>query len=82
MSFLETVIFFLVIWWPIFFMMLPVGFEPITKDDKNTKFVKSAPNRPKLLLKFIITTSISITLTLIAWIVVYFKIFSLKNLLL
>ena len=82
MSILETIIFFLVVWWPIFFMMLPFGFEPITKDDANTKFVKSAPNKPKLLYKFYITTSISLVLTIVAWMLVYFKIFSLKSLIL
>ncbi len=82
MSFLETIIFFLVVWWPIFFMMLPVGFEPITKDNADTKFVKSAPNKPRLFKKFIITTTISLILTIMAWLLTFFKIFSLKSLLL
>ena len=51
MSIIDILIFFLVIWWPIFFILLPIGYEPITKYDKNTEYVRSAPNKPKILKK-------------------------------
>ena len=49
MSLVDILIFFLVIWWPIFFILLPIGYEPITNDDENTEFVRSAPKKPKIL---------------------------------
>ena len=51
MSIIDTLIFFLVIWWPIFFILLPIGYEPITKYDKETEYVRSAPEKPKNLKK-------------------------------
>ena len=64
MSIIDILIFFLVIWWPIFFILLPIGYEPITKYDKNTEYVRSAPNKPKILKKIILASSISIFITL------------------
>ena len=67
MSVLEIVIFFLIIWWPIFFILLPIGYKPITDYDSDTDFVKSAPNKPRILFKFLLATSISFLITFIIW---------------
>ena len=64
MSLLEIIIFFLVVWWPVFFMLLPIGFEQIA-ENKNNSFAKSAPKRPNVLKKFIFTTIFSAIITLI-----------------
>ena len=55
MSILETIIFFLVIWWPVFFISLPFGFKPIQNStNNNDNFARSAPAKPRILLKFLI----------------------------
>ena len=79
MSVIDILIFFLVIWWPIFFMLLPLGFEPITKYDDKTDYVRSAPNRPKILKKFFLATIISFCITTLVWILDYNNLFSLKK---
>ena len=79
MSILETIIFFLIIWWPIFFTLLPLGFKPITDDDKNTEFVRSAPRKPKIIKKVIYASILAFIFTLFVWMIVYFEFFSFKN---
>ncbi len=79
MSIIDILIFFLVIWWPIFFILLPIGYEPITKYDKNTEYVRSAPNKPKILKKIILASSISIFITLSISLLEFYGIFSLKG---
>tara|TARA_B100000963_G_scaffold361162_1_gene395191 strand:+ start:1226 stop:1474 length:249 start_codon:yes stop_codon:yes gene_type:complete len=79
MSILETIIFFLIIWWPIFFTLLPLGFKPITDDDKNTEFVRSAPRKPEIIKKVIYASMLALIFTLLVWMLVYFELFSFKN---
>jgi predicted secreted protein len=78
MSILEVIIFFLVVWWPVFFIILPIGFQQLPQ--KEIKFARSAPNKPNILIKFIITTIFAILVTIIFWILSFFNIFTLKNL--
>ena len=49
-----AVVTFVAVWWLIFFMALPFGVEP----DENPQpgNVESAPARPRLLLKALVTT--------------------------
>ena len=82
MTLLEIVIFFLIIWWPIFFILLPIGFRPITDEDNNTEFVKSAPTKPMVVTKFLIASFVSLLLTLIIWMLDHYKLFSIKKFLL
>ena len=79
MSVIDILIFFLVIWGPIFFMLLPVGYEPITKYDKKTEYVRSAPSKPKILKKIILASIISIIITLLIYLLEFYDIFSLKE---
>lgn len=81
MSLLEIIIFFLVVWWPVFFIILPIGYEQLPQT-KSFKFAKSAPKKPKVLIKFIFTTIFSVFITLIFWFLSYYDIFSLKKLIL
>ncbi len=79
MSLIDILIFFLVIWWPIFFILLPIGYEPITNDNEKTEFVRSAPKKPKILKKFLLSTAISFFITFIMWILEYYSLFTLKE---
>ena len=79
MSLIDILIFFLVIWWPIFFILLPIGFEPITIDDEKTEFVRSAPRKPKILKKLLLASFISFFITISMWMLEHYNIFSLKD---
>ena len=78
MSILEIIIFFLVVWWPIFFILLPIGYEQLPQSE-NLKFASSAPKKPNILIKFVFATILSFLITIVFWVMAYFNIFSLKN---
>ena len=63
-----SIILFLIIWWLILFILLPISIDNkasgITEYEGNDR---GAPNNPQLLKKFIITTIISVIL----WFVVF-----------
>ena len=80
MSVVDILIFFLIIWWPIFFILLPIGYEPITNENEKTEFVRSAPKKPKVLKKVLLASTISFFITLIMWILEKSDLFSLKEL--
>ena len=79
MSILEVIIFFLVVWWPVFFIILPIGFQQLPQKDQ-IKFARSAPKKPNILIKFVITTIFAVLVTIIFWMLSFFNIFTLKNL--
>ena len=81
MSILEIIIFFLVVWWPVFFILLPIGYEQLPQT-KSFKFAKSAPKKPNVLIKFIFTSIFSLIITFAFWLMSYLNIFSLKSLIL
>ena len=60
---LTFLVIFVISWWLILFLFLPVGI----KKQKNVKFGNDpgAPNEPMLKKKFLITTIIALILTLI-----------------
>ena len=78
MAFFTHVLIFILIWWILFFIILPIGFQQLPQ--KEIKFARSAPNKPNILIKFIITTIFAILVTIIFWILSFFNIFTLKNL--
>ena len=79
MSILEVIIFFLVVWWPVFFIILPIGFQQLPQKDQ-IKFARSAPKKPNILIKFVITTIFAVLVTIIFWMLSFFNIFTLKKL--
>jgi predicted secreted protein len=57
---------FVVVWWLILFMVLPFGAAP--PDEVQKGHAASAPARPRLLLKLLITTVLAIAVTIaIQW---------------
>jgi predicted secreted protein len=65
MGFISGIVVFLMIWWTALFAVLPWGNRPA--QDLIEGQVASAPDKPRLLKKFLITTAISVVL----WCIVY-----------
>ncbi len=79
MSFFDTVVLYLVVWWPVFFITLPFGNRPFDDKSEEEIFAASAPAKPRVFFKFIIASVITFIITLIIFIISYFKIFSFKS---
>ena len=57
---------FVVVWWILLFMVLPWGVRP--PETAEPGHAESAPERPRLLLKFAVTTVLALALTpLVIW---------------
>jgi predicted secreted protein len=61
MTLYQAIVTFAVSWWLILFMVLPWGAQPSADPPPGT--VPSAPARPRLLLKFAITTLLAALVT-------------------
>ena len=74
-----SVIIYVMIWWIVFFSMLPVGIQ--SKKEKFKEKIEGidpgAPNNPKIAKKFLITTIIT---SLIFFVIYYLVEFDLLNL--
>lgn len=60
MGILSGVVVFVIIWWLVFFTILPIGNQPPEKVEKG--HATSAPAKPRLWLKVAVTTGITIVL--------------------
>ncbi len=68
MSWFSAAIVFVVVWWLVLFMVLPFGAAP--PEQVEPGMADSAPARPRLVLKFLITTLIALVVSaLILWII-------------
>mgnify|MGYP001418806739 FL=1 len=68
---------YFIIWWISLFVVLPWGNRPDQNITKGNEV--SAPAKPRLLIKFFITTILSIFIWLTLWAIIYFKIFTIVN---
>ena len=68
MDWFSAGIVFVMVWWLVLFMVLPFGAAPPEEVQPGT--APSAPARPRLALKFLITTLIALVATaLILWVI-------------
>ena len=68
MDWFTTGITFLLVWWLVLFIVLPFGARPPDQIEPGT--APSAPARPRIALKFLITTAIALVVTaLIMWLI-------------
>lgn len=68
MSVTGAIVTYGVVWWLIFFMVLPFGARPVERPERG--HVESAPAHPRLLLKAAITTALAGLATWgIAWVI-------------
>jgi predicted secreted protein len=66
MTWVAAGIIFVVVWWLVLFMVLPFGARPPDQVEPGT--APSAPARPRMGLKVVITTALALVLTaLILW---------------
>ena len=66
MTWFSGTLVFLVIWWLVLFVVLPWGNRPVESPEPG--HATSAPEKPRIALKFAITTGI----TLVIFMIVYF----------
>ena len=68
MAWLSVGVVFVIVWWLVLFMVLPFGAQP--PEQVEPGHADSAPARPRIGLKLLITTAISIVLTgAIVWVI-------------
>jgi predicted secreted protein len=66
MNWFSAAVVFVIVWWLVLFMVLPFGAAP--PDEVEPGMANSAPARPRLALKFLVTTLLALALTaLILW---------------
>lgn len=65
MGIISGIVVFVMVWWVVLFAVLPWGNRPSATVDLGN--VASAPDKPRLLKKFLVTTAISCIL----WVIVY-----------
>ena len=58
MSWFTGVVMFVIIWWTALFAVLPIGTRPVQQPDPASGW-RGAPERPRLLMKIIITTIVA-----------------------
>lgn len=79
MGWISGIAVYIVIWWVVIFMVLPWGVQPIERADIEKGHAPSAPVRPHMLRKVILTTLISAVLWLIAYVVISSGAISLRT---
>jgi len=68
MTWFSAALTFVIVWWLVLFMVLPFGASPPDQIEPGT--APSAPAKPRMALKLLITTAIALALTAaIAWII-------------
>ena len=78
MSVTGSVVIYVMIWWIVFFALLPVDVNRY-KDKKIKGEDPGSPENPKIAKKFIYTTIISLVLFLIIYYLVYYNYLNLRN---
>lgn len=67
MSWVTGVFVYIIIWWLVFFCVLPWGNRPLA--DPETGHATSAPANPRLKLKFVVTCGIAALIFVVVWFV-------------
>tara|TARA_B100000963_G_scaffold214360_1_gene186949 strand:+ start:10198 stop:10452 length:255 start_codon:yes stop_codon:yes gene_type:complete len=78
-----SIIVYVIIWWIVFFSLLPLGIKP-----KNAKFTEKitgedpgAPKNPNIAKKFIFTTIITSIIFIVIYYMVFYNYLNLRELL-
>ena len=76
MSWFSGLIVYVIIWWLVLFMVLPWGVNP--PENPAPGHAPSAPARPRILLKFAVTTAIATVLWGIAFAIIQSDLISFR----
>jgi predicted secreted protein len=69
MNWFTGVVLFVVIWWTALFAVLPIATKPVLRADETSGW-RGAPERPRILMKVIVTTIVTCFLwTGIYWLI-------------
>ena len=66
MTWVSGIVLYIIIWWTALFAVLPIGTRPVAQADDATGW-RGAPERPRLLMKMIVTTVVSGVIWLAAY---------------
>ncbi len=69
MNWFTGVVLYVLIWWTVLFAVLPIGTRPVEDADEQTGW-RGAPERPRLLMKVIITTLVAAVVWFGAWLLI------------
>jgi predicted secreted protein len=58
MNWFTGVVLFVIIWWTALFTVLPIGTKPVVRADETSGW-RGAPERPRLMIKVIVTTLVT-----------------------
>jgi predicted secreted protein len=76
MNWFTGIVVFLITWWMVFFTVLPWGNRP--PEHPETGHADSAPERPRIFMKMLVTTGITALLFGIIWYVIDLDIISFR----
>lgn len=81
MSIASHLVVFTLSWWLVLFMILPMGVRTAEEagEDQEPGMAESAPVKPRIGRKMLITTAIATVIWLIYWMVVKFEIITMKD---
>lgn len=65
MSVMDIIVTFTIVWWVIFFMVLPFGVKVNVENNRKSGFASSSPENSLMIRKILITTFLSMLLTTI-----------------
>ena len=60
---------YVLIWWTVLFAVLPIGTHPVEDADRQSGW-RGAPERPRLLMKVIVTTLVAGVVWFGAWLLI------------
>ena len=69
MNWFTGVVLYVLIWWTVLFAVLPLGTRPVAEADETSGW-RGAPDRPRLLMKVIVTTLIAAVVWIGAWLLI------------
>ncbi len=61
MNWVSGIVLFIIIWWTALFAVLPIGTRPVQQPDETSGW-RGAPEKPRLLMKVIVTTIVAIVI--------------------
>ncbi len=68
---------FVIVWWVVLFAVLPWGVRP--PEEAEPGMAESAPTRPRIRLKFLVTTALAVVIWLVVFAVVESDLISFRE---